>query len=123
MRKEREVPVYLFTGILECGKTSFIRDTLNDPGFHHGEKTLVILCEEGIEEYDEVELIKKDIPNDPAYSSLFVEDVVFIEINIDGSEIQTGNDVIYNHQNYIFYGSPYLIENKVLGNPVDLLKN
>ena len=24
MRKEREVPVYLFTGILECGKTSFI---------------------------------------------------------------------------------------------------
>lgn len=73
--------------------------------------------------YNEVELIKNDIPNDPAYSSLFVEDVVFIEINIDGSEIQTGNDVIYNHQNYIFYGSPYLIENKVLGNPVDLLKN
>lgn len=61
MIKEREVPVYLFTGILECGKTSFIRDTLNDPGFHHGEKTLVILCEEGIEEYDEVELVKKNI--------------------------------------------------------------
>lgn len=61
MKKEREVPVYLFTGILECGKTSFIRDTLNDPGFHRGERTLVILCEEGEEEYDEVELVKKNI--------------------------------------------------------------
>lgn len=58
---DREVPVYLFTGMLECGKTSFIRDTLNDAGFHRGEKTLVILCEEGIEEYDEVELAKKNV--------------------------------------------------------------
>lgn len=61
MKKEREVPVYLFTGILECGKTSFIRDTLNDAGFHRGEKTLIILCEEGVEEYDDVALSKKNI--------------------------------------------------------------
>ena len=61
MSNKREVPVYLFTGILESGKTSFIRDTLCDKGFHRGEKTLVILCEEGIEEYDEVEMVKKNI--------------------------------------------------------------
>ena len=61
MSNEREVPVYLFTGILESGKTSFIRDTLNDRGFHRGEKTLIILCEEGIEEFDEAELVKKNI--------------------------------------------------------------
>lgn len=61
MIKKREVPVYLFTGILESGKTSFIRDTLNDPGFHRGEKTLVILCEEGMEELDDVTLSKKNI--------------------------------------------------------------
>ncbi len=61
MSNDREVPVYLFTGLLESGKTSFIRDTLNDRGFHRGEKTLVILCEEGIEEYDEAEFVKKNI--------------------------------------------------------------
>ena len=41
--QDREVPVYLFTGILESGKTSFIRDTLNDPGFSRGEKTVLIV--------------------------------------------------------------------------------
>lgn len=59
--QEREVPLYLFTGILESGKTSFIRDTLNDPGFSQGEKTVLIVCEEGIEEYDAVALSKKNV--------------------------------------------------------------
>lgn len=59
--QNREVPVYLFTGILESGKTSFIRDTLNDPGFSRGEKTVLIVCEEGIEEYDAVALSKNNI--------------------------------------------------------------
>jgi uncharacterized membrane protein YcgQ (UPF0703/DUF1980 family) len=58
---EREVPVYLFTGILESGKTSFIRDALNDSGFARGEKTVLIVCEEGVEEYDEVALAKKNV--------------------------------------------------------------
>ena len=40
--QDREVPVYLFTGILESGKTSFIRDTLNDPGFSRGEKRKMV---------------------------------------------------------------------------------
>lgn len=73
--------------------------------------------------YNEVHLIKDQIPNDPRYSSLFVEDVTFMEINIDGSKMQIGDDMIYNHQNYIFYGASYLVENKLLGNPIDLLKN
>lgn len=73
--------------------------------------------------YNEIHLIKEIIPNDPKYSSLFTDGVSFIEINIDGTELQIGNDMIYNHQNYIFYGSPYLIDNKVLGKPVDLLNN
>lgn len=50
------VPVYIFTGFLESGKTTFIIDTLKDPGFSEGEKTLVIVCEEGETEYDEVML-------------------------------------------------------------------
>lgn len=45
------VPVYLFTGFLDAGKTTFIQETLEDPGFNTGEKTLVLLCEEGEEEF------------------------------------------------------------------------
>ncbi len=40
------IPVYLFTGFLDAGKTAFIQETLEDPGFNTGEKTLVLLCEE-----------------------------------------------------------------------------
>lgn len=48
----KEIPVYLFLGFLESGKTKFIQDTLCDERFNSGEKTLLIICEEGIEEYD-----------------------------------------------------------------------
>ncbi len=47
-----QVPVYLFTGFLDSGKTSFIQETLEDPRFNDGERTLVILCEEGEQELD-----------------------------------------------------------------------
>lgn len=47
------VPVYLFTGFLESGKTTLIKNTLLDEGFNDGEKTLLIRCEEGVEEYEE----------------------------------------------------------------------
>ena len=48
----KEIPVYLFLGFLESGKTIFIQDTLCDERFNNGEKTLLVICEEGIEEYD-----------------------------------------------------------------------
>ena len=48
-----ELPVYLFTGFLEAGKTKMIVDTLRDPGFNTGERFLVIVCEEGVEEYSD----------------------------------------------------------------------
>lgn len=48
-----EIPVYLFTGFLEAGKTRFIAETMRDPNFNDGKrKYLVILCEEGEEELD-----------------------------------------------------------------------
>ena len=47
------IPVYLFTGFLEAGKTSFIIETMKDPSFlDPNKKYLVITCEEGMEEYD-----------------------------------------------------------------------
>ena len=47
------VPVYLFTGFLDSGKTSFLQDTLRDPGFHNNERTLLLICEDGEVEVDE----------------------------------------------------------------------
>ena len=47
-----KVPVYMVNGFLESGKTSFIQETLSDPYFSDGGKTLLIACEEGEEEYD-----------------------------------------------------------------------
>ena len=47
-----EIPVYSFTGFLDSGKTKFIQETLEDPRFNDGERTLILLFEEGEEEYD-----------------------------------------------------------------------
>ncbi|MBO5231360.1 MAG: GTPase [Clostridia bacterium] len=47
-----QIPVYLFTGFLEAGKTKFIQETMEDPRFNNGEKTLILMCEEGLEEYE-----------------------------------------------------------------------
>lgn len=46
------IPVYIFCGFLESGKTTLIQTTLRDEGFNEGEKTLLLVFEEGIEEYD-----------------------------------------------------------------------
>ena len=45
------IPVYAFTGFLESGKTKFIQETLEDPRFNDGERTLLLVMEEGEEEY------------------------------------------------------------------------
>ena len=56
--EEIKVPIYLITGFLESGKTSFLSFTLQQDYFQVEGKTLLILCEEGEEEYDE-EALKK----------------------------------------------------------------
>ena len=48
-----KVPVFVVNGFLESGKTVFAMDTIEDEYFSDGEDTLIIACEEGMEEYDE----------------------------------------------------------------------
>lgn len=67
-----EVPVYLFTGFLESGKTKFIQETLEDKRFNQGQNILLLVCEEGIEEYE---------------SDKFSGDHVFIEEFEDSDQI------------------------------------
>ncbi len=48
---QEDISVYLFLGFLESGKTKFIQETLEDPRMDTGERTLLLVCEEGEEEY------------------------------------------------------------------------
>ena len=56
--EEPNVMVYLMTGFLDSGKTQFLNFTLKQDYFQIDGKTLLILCEEGEEEYDPMEMLK-----------------------------------------------------------------
>ena len=61
MIQPREIPVYLFTGFLESGKTTFIQETLEDPAFNEGQKTLLLVCEEGEIEYSPIKFASSNV--------------------------------------------------------------
>ena len=56
-----EIPVYLFTGFMDSGKTSLIKDTLFEQGFAKEGKSLVICCEDGDAEFTDEELEKNNV--------------------------------------------------------------
>ncbi|MBQ9299827.1 MAG: GTPase, partial [Clostridia bacterium] len=59
MRPDEIIPIYIVAGFLDSGKTSLIHNMLEDEGFSRGQKTLLVVCEEGNEEYDEARLAKQ----------------------------------------------------------------
>ncbi len=61
MKRYTEVPTYVFLGFLESGKSTFIQDTLSDKRFDTGEKTLLLVCEEGETEYEPDKFQVKDV--------------------------------------------------------------
>ena len=58
---EPDVLVYLMTGFLDSGKTQFLKFTLEQDYFQIPGTTLLILCEEGEEEYGQEGLKKYNI--------------------------------------------------------------
>ncbi len=89
-----EVPVYLFSGFMDSGKSSLIRETLIEGDFSENGNTLLILCEDGEVEFDEEELQKANtklamIEEEEEFTSGKLEelgksyrpDQVFIEYN------------------------------------------
>ncbi len=48
----QEIPVYLFTGFMDSGKTSLVNETLFENDFAEGGKGIIIMCEDGDVEYD-----------------------------------------------------------------------
>lgn len=53
-------PIYVITGFLDAGKTSFLNFTIGQDYFQIDDTTLLIVCEEGEEEYDEKFLLKNN---------------------------------------------------------------
>ena len=58
MDEEEGVSVILVTGFLESGKTTFLRDAVTQEYFQIEDRTLLINCESGEEEYDPAMLAK-----------------------------------------------------------------
>ena len=131
---DRDVPVYLITGFLESGKTQFLDFTIGQSYFHIPEKTLLIVCEEGEEEYDQANLKKNNTVN---FNKTNSRDVVKIEINkkeyvirnneyfvnkalkklktIDEEEVLDSLDYVFDALNYL-YGED-VVEDIALNNP------
>jgi len=57
----REIPVYLFTGFIDAGKSTFIQETLEDPAFNDGQRTLLLVCEEGEIEFEPVKFASSNV--------------------------------------------------------------
>ncbi len=55
-----QIPVYLFTGFLEGGKTHMIQESLESEQFNSGDKTLIIQCEEGVDDLDPAAFASKN---------------------------------------------------------------
>ena len=89
-----KMPVFVVTGFLDAGKTSFLTEILTEEGFSEDDKTLIILCEEGEQEYDQrllaamnIDVVTVDDPQDftPAFLEKCARDYapecIFIEYN------------------------------------------
>ena len=90
----REIPVYLFTGFLEGGKTSFIVETMKDPNFNDGKrKYLIITCEEG-----EVEYYPDELGDNVSFAS-FDEEQLITTDRLNAMQKRAGADIILMEYN------------------------
>ncbi len=91
---DMEIPVYLFSGFMDSGKSTLIRETLIEEDFGEGGRTLLILCEDGEVEFEESELEKANavmvmVEEEEAFTSAklkelqlaYQPDQVFVEYN------------------------------------------
>jgi len=101
----QEVPVYLFTGFLEAGKTRFIVDTMKDPNFNDPKrKYLIISCEDGVEEID-----PEDFGDNVSFSS-FDDEQSLTSDRLNAMAKRVGADIIVVEYNGMwslesFYGA------------------
>ncbi len=94
-----EIPVYLFTGFLGSGKTTFIQELLDGEDFNDGDRTLVLLCEDG-----EVELK----PENFAGPDVFIEKIE--KDDLESSRLATIADMHRAERILIEYNGMWMLE-------------
>jgi len=99
-KKREDLPVYLFTGFLESGKTKFIQETLEDKRFCNGERTLLLVCEEGEEEY---------APDCFADKNVFLKSVEAPE-ELTGENLEAWADAVDADRVVIEYNGMWLLD-------------
>lgn len=57
---DSRIPLYLITGFLDSGKSTLLIDTLAMDYFNDGQRTVLLMCEEGETEYDQEKLSKQN---------------------------------------------------------------
>ena len=67
--KKEDIPIFLINGFLEAGKTKFLKFTMEQEYFQTDGKTLLVVCEEGEEEYS------KELLQNTHTDMVVVEDV------------------------------------------------
>ncbi|MBR6071527.1 MAG: hypothetical protein IKP77_01685 [Acholeplasmatales bacterium] len=90
----KELPVFLLNGFLESGKTTLIKEIVENNEQYHDNSTVIITCEEGEVEYDDkwcekyqvhVEVIDKQEDLTPAYlkkiDEIYAPDRIVMEYN------------------------------------------
>ena len=65
----REIPVFLFNGFLDSGKTTLIKEIIEGESSYRGYNTLIVATEDGEVEYD-----KKWIEENEVYVEIILED-------------------------------------------------
>ena len=81
MRPDEIIPIYIVAGFLDSGKTTLIHNMLEDEGFSRGQKTLLIVCEEGNEEYDEAKLARQNVTLHMVDGEEEMTPTLFVELN------------------------------------------
>ena len=79
--KGPDVLVYLMTGFLDSGKTQFLKFTLSQDYFQIRGKTLLLLCEEGEEEYDPEEMKRCNVVTEYVESQEQLSEVYLRELD------------------------------------------
>lgn len=78
--KDSRIPVYLITGFLDSGKTTLLTDTLNMDYFNDGQRTVLLMCEDGEEEYDPQHLSHRNcrlvpVENQEQLNTAFLQEI------------------------------------------------
>lgn len=99
-----EIPALIINGFLESGKTQFLKELIEGNGFKEDGKTLILLCEEGEEEFDanfckknncSVRLIENESDFNEKNIKKFIKEVHPATIVVEMNGMWNENEIVY----------------------------